>query len=101
MFAEFRCAIEISYAECWSSAALPIFCERNLESECFQNFHSGDADVRFVIAHKGVGPKDDVATLPKERRFATAGAIWKSPFLVNAGVTAPGCSVFCEPFVES
>src|SRR5207249_3199878 len=91
MFCEFRSGVEISDAECWSSAALPIFCERNLESECFQNFHSGHANMRFVITHKCVVPKDDRAALLLRRSMSA----------VVAGVTARGSSVLREPFVES
>ncbi len=39
------------------------FSRANFESQRFQNFHSGHANVRFVIAHKGVVPEDDSATL--------------------------------------
>ena len=61
MFSEFRGGVEVSLAERRASAAAPIFYERDFESERFQNFHRSDADVRFVVAHKGVVPKDDMA----------------------------------------
>ena len=62
--------------------------ERHFEAERFQHFHRCNADVRFVIPHKCVVPKNDGAAVPKERRFVTAGAIWRSPFLVRWRLTA-------------
>src|SRR5437763_13197186 len=100
MFCEFRSGVEISDAECWSSAALSNFCERNLESECFQNFHSGHANMWFVITHKCVVPKDDRAALSLRRSMsAVVAAVAGRGSL--AGVTARGSSVLREPFVES
>ena len=100
MFAEFRCGIEITDTECWSSAAAPIFYKRNLEPERFQDSHRSDADMRFVIAHKGVVPEDDMAALllyrPSTcyavpqlrrrrmsalRRSRTAAAVFRKPFV--------------------
>ena len=83
MFGEFCGGIEVSLAKCRSSAAAPMFHERNFESKRFQYFHRSNTDVRLVIPHKGVVPKDNFAAFPKERRFVTAGAIWRSPFLVG------------------
>ena len=60
-----------------------MFHERNFESERFEYFHRSNPDVRLVITHKSVVPKDDFAAVLKERRFVTAGAIWRSPFLVG------------------
>ena len=80
---EFRRGLEVSLAECRATAATAMFHERNFESERLQHFHGSDSDVRLVISHEGVVPKNDLAAVPKERRFVTAGAIWKSPFLVD------------------
>ncbi len=63
MRCEFRGGIEISLAERWPAAALPIFYKRNVKAERLQYFHRSDADVRFVITHKGVVPEDDLAAL--------------------------------------
>ncbi len=62
MFCEFCGGIEVSLAECWASAAAAIFYERNFESERFEYFHRSNADVRFVITHKCVVPKNDGAS---------------------------------------
>ena len=83
VFGELRCGIEVSLAECGATAAAAVFYERDFESKRFEYFHRSNADVRLVITHEGVVPKDDLAALPKERRFVTAGAIWRSPFLVG------------------
>ena len=83
VFGEFCGGIEVSLAKCRSAAAAPVFYERNFESKRFEYFHGGDPNVRFVIPHKCVVPKNDFAAGPKERRFVTAGAIWRSPFLVG------------------
>ena len=61
MLSEFCGGIEVSHAECRPSATAAIFYKHNFESERFEHFHGGNADVRFVIAHKCVVPKDDVA----------------------------------------
>ena len=81
VFPEFCGGIEVSMAERRATAAAAVFYERNFESKRFEHFHGSNADVRFVITHKGVVPKDNFAAFPKERRCVTAGAIWRSPFL--------------------
>ena len=60
MFANFCRGIEISLAKCRAPAALPIFYKGDLESERFKDFDRSDSNVRFVIAHKRVIPKDDM-----------------------------------------
>ena len=35
------------------------FLQRHFKAECFQHFHRGDADVRFVITHESVIPQND------------------------------------------
>ena len=61
----------------WLNAGRPqqrrCFTSDNFESERFEHFHRCNADVRFVIPHKCVVPKNDFAAVPKERRFVTAG----------------------------
>ena len=101
MFSEFCCGIEVSLAECGATAAATVFYERNFESERFEHFHGSDADVRFVIAHKRVVPKDHGAT-------AVAAGVDRGS---SAGVTAPGYSggvrrggrptMSAKPFVEA
>ena len=61
MFGEFCGGIEVSLAKCRSAAAAPMFHERHFEAERFQHFHRCNADVRFVIPHKCVVPKNDFA----------------------------------------
>ena len=63
MFCEFCGGIEVSLAKCRSPAAAPIFYERNFESKRFEYFHRGNADVRLVIPHKCVVPKNDFAAV--------------------------------------
>src|SRR6266436_5314038 len=93
MRCQFHCGIEITDAECRSSAAAPIFYKRNLEAECFQNFHRRNSNVRFVITHEGVVPEDDVAALLVVAAIGDRGRV--------AGVSAPGYSMFREPFIEA
>ena len=38
------------------------FLRANFESERFEHFHRSNADVRFVITHKCVVPKNDFAS---------------------------------------
>ena len=83
VFGEFCRGIEVSLAERRATAAAAVFYERNFESERFEYFHRSHPDVRLVITHEGVVPKNDFAALPEERRFVTAGAISRSPFLVG------------------
>ena len=64
MFPEFRGGIEVSLAKCRATAAAAIFHERHFEAERFQHFHRCNADVRFVVPHKCVVPKNDVAAVP-------------------------------------
>ena len=61
MFGEFCGGIEVSLAKCRSSAAAPVFYERDFKAERFEHFHRCNADVRLVIPHKGVVPKNDLA----------------------------------------
>ena len=63
VFGEFCGGIEVSLAECRATAAAAIFHERHFESERFEYFHRCNADVRFVIPHKCVVPKNDVAAV--------------------------------------
>src|SRR5436309_14401469 len=100
MFCEFRCGIKVSDAECWSSAATPIFYERNLKTERFQNFHRRDTNVRFVITHEGVVPENDlgssVAAVSDHRiRGSTIGGRRYS------GVWHRRPTMSCEPFIEA
>ena len=83
MFGEFCGGSEISLTECRAPTTPAAFYEHNLESERFEHFHRSDTDVRLVITYKRVVPKDDMAAVLKERRFGTAGVIWRSPFLVG------------------
>ena len=62
MFSELRCGIEISLAECGTAATLAIFRKRNFKPERFQNFYRSDSDVRFVVAHECIIPKNDFAS---------------------------------------
>jgi hypothetical protein len=63
VFSEFCSGIEISLTECRPATAAPIFHKRDFEPERLEHFDCRDADVRFVVAHKCVIPKDDVTTL--------------------------------------
>ena len=63
MFPRSRGGIEISLTERRSATALPIFCEGNFKPECFQHFHCGYSDVRFVITHECIIPEDDFAAV--------------------------------------
>jgi hypothetical protein len=63
VFCQFCGGIEVSLAECRATAAAAVFYERNFESERFEYFHGSHADVRFVITHEGVVPKDDLAAI--------------------------------------
>src|SRR5580765_4805372 len=53
--------IEISLAECGSTATLASGGQSDFESCGFENFYSGDADMRFMVADKGVVPENDSA----------------------------------------
>src|SRR2546430_16634437 len=95
MFCDLRRGIEITDAECRSSAAAPIFCKRHLEAECFQNFHRRNSNVRFVITHEGVVPEDDAASSVAalcERRFLLIPAVIDRRY---------SFTLFREPFVEA
>ena len=85
----------------WLNAGRPqqrrFFTSDNFESERFQHFHRGNADVRFVIPHKGVVPKNDFAAV-LSRRSVTAVA--RSVIARGGGVTDPLQHV-CKPFVEA
>ena len=50
MFGEFCGGIEVSLAECGTTAAAAVFYERNFESERFEHFHGSYAEVRLVSA---------------------------------------------------
>ena len=89
MFSRPRGGIEISLAECRPAAALPIFRERNFKPERFQHFNCGNSNVRFVITHKCIVPKDDLASV-------VAAIVDR-----GTGVTAPGYSMFMKPAIES
>ena len=69
VFSEFCGEIEISLTKWRSPAAAPIFYEHNLKPERLQHFYCCDADVRFVIAHKGIVPQDDFATSGERGRL--------------------------------
>ena len=84
MFSDFRRDIEISLTECWTSAAAAILYERNFETERFQHFHRGDADVRLVVADECVVPKNDGASL-------VAAGVDR-----GAGVSDPGYSMLAN-----
>ena len=66
------------------------FLRANFESERFQHFHRSNADVRFVIPHKGVVPKNDLAAVARERR-SYRGAIWSA-----VGASDPTPTVFAN-----
>src|SRR5215472_2643728 len=89
---------EIALAECRPSATPSVLYERNFESECFEHFYRGNADVRLVIPYKSVVPKDDLASSVAAGGDGGVAALGKS---LRAGVTAPGYSAFREPFVET
>jgi len=75
-----------------AAAAAAAFHERDLEAERFKNTHRGDADVRLVIAHKGVVPENDAPALSGERgRGARATHVLREPFVEAAhGVVRQG-----------
>src|SRR6266566_5953810 len=89
MFSRPRGGIEMSLAECRPAAALPIFRKRNFKPERFQHFNCGNSNVRFVITHKCIIPKDDLASV-------VAAIVDR-----GTGVTAPGYSMFMKPAIES
>jgi hypothetical protein len=119
VFREFCRGIKISLAECRSAAAAPLLQERDFESERFEYFHCGNADVRFVIAHKRVVPENDFASSGERGRLARcvtrlAGHIESCNFLElrnpsigfwrgakNSGRGARAPQTFREPFVEA
>ena len=55
---------EIALAEGGTAATFAAFDERDVEAKSFENFDRGDADVRFVVADKGIVPKNDFAARP-------------------------------------
>src|SRR5439155_26564273 len=78
---DFCGGIEISLTECRTAAAMPLLHEGNFKAKCFEHFHRGDSDMRLVIAHEGVVPEDDFASI--------------------AAVSAPGHSMSSKPAIES
>src|SRR2546428_12314048 len=62
MLSNSGCRIEISLAERRSPATFPILQQRNFKAERFENFDRRDADVRLVVTHKSVVPKNDLAS---------------------------------------
>ena len=75
MFGEFCRGIEVSLAECRASAAAAVFHERNFKSKRFEHFHRSNADVRLVIPHEGVVPKNDFAASERGRRPRRLAAV--------------------------
>ena len=61
--------IEVADAEGGPAATAPAHRQLDLEPCGFEHFHRGDADVRFVIAHKGVVPQHH----PAARRELSRG----------------------------
>ena len=55
--------LEISLAERRAAAAFPFLRKHHFKSERFQNLHRRDTDVRLVIAHEGVVPENDLASV--------------------------------------
>src|SRR5262245_31568265 len=98
VFGEFCCGIEISLAECRSSATTAILHERDFESDRLEHFRRSDADMRFVVAHKRVVPKNDGASAVAAGGDGGVVALGKS---LAAGVTAPGYSLLGKPSVEA
>ena len=89
---EFCGGIEVSLAECRAPAAAPMFHERHFKSERFQHFHRCNADVRLVITHKGVVPKNDVAASGERGRLARCfGASPKTGVLAPDREIAASC----------
>src|SRR6266436_2781623 len=99
VFSEFCGEIEISLTKWRSPAAAPIFRKRNFEPERFQHFYGSKADVRFVIAHKGIVPEDDFAFVVAA--IGDRGSPRRSRHPRRAGVSDPGYSMPCKPPVES
>src|SRR5439155_14795156 len=100
VFSDVRRGIEISLAKRRSSTAAPVLCERNLESESFQHCDRGNSDVRFVVTHKRVVPKNDGASLLSLRSTSAVVAA-RGDRRRAAGVGDPGYSTFREPLIES
>ena len=89
MFSELRCGIEISLAECRTATALAIFRKRNFKPERFQNFYRSDSDVRFVVAHECIIPKNDFAS-GRDAALQCPDIAARCPYLSS-----------CKPAIES
>src|SRR5206468_9708553 len=110
VFCEHRGGVEISLTEGRASAAAPVFYERNFESERFQNLNRSDSDVRFVITHKSVVPKDDIAFARDAAPRRPVGAkrrayhVFHKPIIEAFGCVTgqgtfcgdPNCFLHCE-----
>jgi hypothetical protein len=60
---EYRRGIEVSLGECRPPAAPTVLHEGNFESERLEDFHRGNANVRFMVPDKCVVPKNDLAAV--------------------------------------
>ena len=63
MGAEFFRFVKITYAEGGAAAALAFGQQGDGKTGGFEHGDGGAADVRFVVAHKGVVPENHAATL--------------------------------------
>src|SRR5262249_8415263 len=94
-----RRGIEISLTEGWASAAASIFYQCNFEPERFEYFHCGDADVRFVVAHKGVIPENHMPSAVAG--VADSGSSERGKLSRLTGITDPGYRMSFKPRVEA
>ena len=81
----------------WLNAGRPqqrrCFTSDNFKAERFQHFHRCNADVRFVIPHKCVVPKNDVAAAVAAG--VDGGGHVGSPFLVGGRGHRPRLQYVC------
>src|SRR5438094_10490405 len=89
VFSDLCRGIEISLTERRPPAASSFFCERHIKPERFQNLDRSNSDVRLVITHKRVVPKNHFATV-------VAAIVDR-----GAGVSDPGYRISREPTIES
>src|SRR4051812_8845524 len=73
VLAEFGRQIQISDAECRPPTAAAIRYQRNFKAQRLQNPHCRNPDMRLVITHKSIVPKNDLASLSRGTSFRASG----------------------------
>ncbi len=72
VLAEPRRLVEVALAEGRPPATLPANGQGHLEPGGFEDLHRRDADMRLVVAHKGVVPEHDPAARRRRRALAAS-----------------------------